>query len=340
MKNSKLKILVVLGLTFFCSFFMLAKPAQAAGALYFTPSSGSYPVGSTLKISVRVDTGGEAVNAVSAYFSYPTDLLDYSWISETGSFMTIWAEKQSGGGVVKLAGGLPTPGFSGRGLVATIGFKVKKTDQVNLTFISGSHVLRDSDNSDILSLSGSGKAAFSLVVPEPTQPQQTPTPIDETPPVISGLRISDISENSAVIWWKTDEGADSLLEYGIEAGKYLISVSQEEKTKEHNVSLVGLAPATTFYFRVASRDTTDNIARNEEQSFTTLTIPTPTPLPTSFYQNYTLWLSAFLLVLVFFAIFLLKYKAGWFKNLAKKLHLTGAVKKDYDRNQRETENRD
>lgn len=319
------------------SILIFNRPAYAVGTLYFAPSSGGYAVGSTLQTSVMVNTGGETINAISAHFSYPTDLLDFAWISESGSFMTVWAEKIGGGGVVKLAGGLPTPGFSGRELVATVGFKVKKIGQANLSFISGSHVLKDSDNSDILSLGGSGRAGFSLVASQPTQPEPTPTPVDEEPPTISQIEVLGLTENRAIVSWKTDEEADSLVEYGIEPGKYLISTSQKGKTEEHRVPLLGLASDTAFYFRVTSQDVAGNIGTSEEYSFTTPTLPTPTLLLKLFYQNLYLWLIIVLLLAVVFVTFLINHKKYWLKKLLEKLPLTLGKKNEYNKNQEETE---
>ena len=53
--------------------FLLLLPAHAnaAASLYLAPSSGSFTIGSTFTVSVYVNTGGQAVNAVEANLSFP-----------------------------------------------------------------------------------------------------------------------------------------------------------------------------------------------------------------------------------------------------------------------------
>ena len=41
--------------------------------LYFSPASGTYYQGNSFWLNLMVNTKGQAVNAVAAYFSYPGD---------------------------------------------------------------------------------------------------------------------------------------------------------------------------------------------------------------------------------------------------------------------------
>ncbi len=126
-----------------CLMPFLALQAQAA-TLYFSPASGSFEQGSSFWLAIMVNTGGESVNAIGAYLSYPEDKLEPLGVGTTGSVMTLWAEKNMSAGKIDISGGLPTPGFSGVNKVATIGFKVKASSgSVTLQFNENSAVITD-----------------------------------------------------------------------------------------------------------------------------------------------------------------------------------------------------
>lgn len=248
--------------------FLVARPTWAAGSLYFSPKGGSYGIGDTLTVSVRVSTGGEAINAISAYVSYPSDALDFSWVGEGGSIFSIWAEKYGGGGIVKMSGGRLPPPFSGDGLVGTIAFKVKKTGTATLSFAGGSHIVTASTNSDIYG--GGGTATFTLTpaVPKPSATSSTIASPSALPSQISNIKFTTAT-NSAVIYWETKNPSDSTVEYGLEHGKYIMVTTKKEKVLEHLIKLAGLAPETTFYFVMKSADERGNLALSKEWEFMT-----------------------------------------------------------------------
>lgn len=93
---------------------------------------------------------------------------------------------------------------------------------------------------------------------------------DSTPPAISDVSAEDIAETSAVIWWNTDEPSTSLVEYGTTSGSYTHATAlYPSLVMIHRVSLAGLTPATTYYYRVKSVDGNSNEAISAESSFTT-----------------------------------------------------------------------
>jgi peroxiredoxin len=105
---------------------------------------------------------------------------------------------------------------------------------------------------------------------------------DTTPPVISEANVSNISSStmggSAEITWKTDEPATSQVSYGISASYGTLQPSQTDTTlaKFHDVILYGLAPRTTFHYKVTSRDAAGN-----EKSSPDATFVTPAPAGSS-----------------------------------------------------------
>jgi len=102
----------------------------------------------------------------------------------------------------------------------------------------------------------------------PMEPTYAP-PSDTTPPMISDVKVTNITETSATITWKTDENSTSRVEYD--------SSTAENKTlvKLHRIVLADLEPETAYLFKVASRDGAGNEAVSEEYSFTTLSPPPP-----------------------------------------------------------------
>ena len=77
---------------------------------------------------------------------------------------------------------------------------------------------------------------------------------DDTPPVISGVTVIDITASSVTITWVTDERADSQVEYGLTANYGSSSTVDSTLVYDHLVVLTGLAPQTTYHYRVKSTD--------------------------------------------------------------------------------------
>ena len=93
--------------------------------------------------------------------------------------------------------------------------------------------------------------------------------IDTNPPTISDIKILDIASDSARVKWKTDEKANSFVEYG-EEDNYGNMYGDYDNTTNHSVDLKWLTPQTTYNYRAASADPSGNISYFQNQSFTTL----------------------------------------------------------------------
>ncbi len=92
--------------------------------------------------------------------------------------------------------------------------------------------------------------------------------IDEEPPVISNINISEITATSTKITWKTDENADSLINYSINKNYGISRDSAMENT--HEILLDDLLPEKLYYFRIISSDSIGNQSISNDYSFTTL----------------------------------------------------------------------
>lgn len=91
---------------------------------------------------------------------------------------------------------------------------------------------------------------------------------DTVPPEIGEPAYEVIGGGTVSITWTTDEFADSEVRYGEQSGQYTQTVSDPLHVKEHAIPLTGLAPGTTYYYRVRSTDLSGNTSTSAEHSFT------------------------------------------------------------------------
>lgn len=245
-------------------FFVSAKPIKAA-SLSISPNSGTYAKGSTIKVNIGINTAGEAINAVQANLVYPAEKLQFVSISTSGSVLTIIAEKGGGGGFVKIAGGTPTPGFSGNKFIASVNFLVlSDSGSATLTFAGDSSVLRDSNNTEALTSKGSATFNFTKTSTVVTKNEDD----KESQLTISDVRVENLDKKSVTIVWKTNKEATSVVNYG-QNPKYSFSESSDDFVKEHKINLNPelLVPGTTYHFSVKSVDKQGNEVSSADSTF-------------------------------------------------------------------------
>ncbi len=85
---------------------------------------------------------------------------------------------------------------------------------------------------------------------------------------IANVRTEEITENSALIKWETDEPADSFVSYGLDKDT-LTKVGDANPILNHQFSLTGLAASTAYVYKVESNNVLEDNAGNL-YSFTTL----------------------------------------------------------------------
>lgn len=90
---------------------------------------------------------------------------------------------------------------------------------------------------------------------------------EETPPAIVGPSASGVTATSAVVRWSTSEPATSWVEWGVgTAGRV---AGDRAFAWQHEVTLAGLQPGTTYVWRIRTVDPFRNPTRTALQSFTT-----------------------------------------------------------------------
>jgi N-acetylneuraminic acid mutarotase len=82
---------------------------------------------------------------------------------------------------------------------------------------------------------------------------------DITPPVITNANTA-VNTTTAAITWHTNENADSQVYYGLTPSTMNSSTALDAfLTNNHSVTIYGLAPNTTYYYQVLSRDGNGNL---------------------------------------------------------------------------------
>ena len=252
----------------FCVLSVSVESVSAA-TLSLSPSSDSYTVGDIFNVKIILDTQGQSADGVDIfYLNFPQNYLKAINITPGSLFgNTITNVIDNDNGKIKLAQVSPGSNYSGSGTFATIQFEAKAQGTANLSFNYTSNSTTDcnvaSSGFDILS-SVSG-ASYSI------------SPGDTTGPVISNVQASNITFNSAVITWTTDEPSTSRVDYGtsVAYGSY---EEDANLVTSHTISLSGLGADTEYHYKVLSVDGSPNQNQSSsvDKTFKTLGLPDTT----------------------------------------------------------------
>lgn len=109
----------------------------------------------------------------------------------------------------------------------------------------------------------------------PSSPLSDDNPIpsgglDETSPLISSVQVTQITANSAVIQWLTDEGSDTTVEYGLSDPPTGTTATDPTMKTFHSVTLTGLSPFKYYFYQVKSKDASGNETIYSTKVFRTL----------------------------------------------------------------------
>lgn len=166
----------------FSAFLFSFQDVAAAGAsLYIAPASGTHVIGSTFTVSVKVNTGGQVINAAEGSLSFDSDLIEFVSASRSGAVFNLWTTEPSLSGTnVIFGGGIPGQGYNGTaGHVCSITFRTKKAGNANIRFTSGAVLANDGKGTNVLSSMGS--AAY-VIAPKVAPPPTTNTDNTNTKP--------------------------------------------------------------------------------------------------------------------------------------------------------------
>lgn len=93
-------------------------------------------------------------------------------------------------------------------------------------------------------------------------------PLAPAEPVIEDLIVSEVTENTAKISWKTDQPTECRVEYGTTTA-YGSIVSASVTEAKHSVVLSGLSASTTYHFRVIAESESGTRAHSVDTTFKT-----------------------------------------------------------------------
>ena len=100
------------------------------------------------------------------------------------------------------------------------------------------------------------------------------TTLDLTAPVISNIRVINITGTGARILWDTDRAATSVVNYGLEP-TYGSVMSDSNLVTAHQIDLSSLISQTVYHFQITSVGANGASASSADQVFTTLDITPP-----------------------------------------------------------------
>jgi glucose/arabinose dehydrogenase len=101
--------------------------------------------------------------------------------------------------------------------------------------------------------------------------------LDTTAPTISARTTTNITGNSATVTWTTNEPATSQVDYGLTTSYGSTTTLDPNLVTAHTVLLTGLAPGTTYNYRVRSVDAAGNQTVSANSTFTTAAVDTTAP---------------------------------------------------------------
>ena len=118
-----------------------------------------------------------------------------------------------------------------------------------------------------ISVDDNSEAGYTLLT------TSAPDPGDTTAPVISSVSSSSVTSTGATIAWTTDESSDSTVGFSLNTS-FDTEQGSITATTSHSIVLVNLAPETTYYYQIKSRDSGGNLGTDNNSeagySFTTL----------------------------------------------------------------------
>ncbi len=145
----------------FLGLFLALPIASYASRLYLVPSQSFINKDQNVTVEVRLDTKDASVNAISAFVTYPSNLLEIVQIQPASTF-SVEAENTYDSDAVKLSRGNVNP-VLGDVEVAKVTFHAKNEGNALLSFTKESVVPKASDSSDSLQFSES--ASIGVVSP-------------------------------------------------------------------------------------------------------------------------------------------------------------------------------
>ncbi|MCK4782027.1 hypothetical protein KAS79_03865 [Candidatus Parcubacteria bacterium] len=170
-----------------------------AASLYLAPQSQTIYQGDSFLTELRIDTEGEEINAVEAYLTFPSNLLEAIDFSKGDSILKFFVKKpEFKNGKISFAGGTPN-GFKGDGLLAKIIFSAEALGKAKIAFENNSKILLN-DGEGSLAQSNFLQGEYEIL----KQPEGLPGISSESHPDQNKW----YNNNILSLYWDLVEGAE------------------------------------------------------------------------------------------------------------------------------------
>jgi len=115
---------------------------------------------------------------------------------------------------------------------------------------------------------GTNGLVYKMMSVREISPDSGNTP-DTTPPVLSGIASGGISTDQATLTWKSDEPADTQVEYGPTTAYGESTPLAAALATNHSAQLASLTNDNTYHYRVKSSDASGNLSVSPDHTFST-----------------------------------------------------------------------
>jgi len=176
----------------------ISLPASAAAAtLSLSAGKTSYKVGDVIKVSININSGGNALQVVRAKVTYPADLLQAQGFTLGSLFPQKSPGETIGGGTLYVGGYRIGEGTSSNGALGTATFKVLKDGKATLALIAGSRMIT-AEPKDIYS----GGNSISLALGAVEKPKEEINPVKPQEKIILAAPVVSSATTQEEGWFK------------------------------------------------------------------------------------------------------------------------------------------
>ncbi len=133
-----LALIIIIGLGFLRQRVLAPQVASISGEVIKREAQ-------KVTVPIMIDTAGQTINAAEVFLKFDPAQMKVDSISVDGSIFSIQVKNQPAfsntTGTISFAGGLPTPGFKGKGKIGSVILSVESPRKVSLTFLTNTQAL-------------------------------------------------------------------------------------------------------------------------------------------------------------------------------------------------------
>lgn len=190
-----MKKIFVLTILLFSFLFVGSSLKAASASLFLSPPSGTYTIDNNFAVVVKVNSGGDSINAAEGTLIFNPAEVQVTSLSKSGSIFGLWTTEpifSNSSGTIVFGGGTPSNFTGSSGTILTINFKAKSVASAQVNFSSGSVLAANGQGTNILgSMQGGLYAIKSRITNPPAEevqeivPPSTPDGVPAAPIVFS-----------------------------------------------------------------------------------------------------------------------------------------------------------